>query len=199
MCDACLETEILPVPSRCYRCQKATRDFAVCTSCRRKSALRHVWVRTIYDTVSSKPLIAFKFERVRAAHIPLGKSLTETTPVIPTDTLVIGTPTATGRIRERGYDHVRLLVRQFAAPMKLTWVTPLVRTGQAHQFGSGRATRLKQLEKAFHVVQPEAVKGKNILLVDDVLTTGATLEALARVLKDAGAKKVDAVVFAQKV
>ena len=78
-------------------------------------------------------------------------------------------------------------------------VSPVIRVGQTHQFGATRHQRLEQLERAFLVTNPTDVKNKHILLVDDVLTTGATLETLARVLKSAGAKQVDAVVFAQKV
>jgi competence protein ComFC len=56
-----------------------------------------------------------------------------------------------------------------------------------------------QLNGAFKVTKPHEIKGKQILIVDDVLTTGATLETYARVLKKAGAKQVRATVFAQKV
>jgi predicted amidophosphoribosyltransferase len=53
------------------------------------------------------------------------------------------------------------------------------------------------LQGAFRVTRPKEVAGKHIILVDDVLTTGATLETAARVLKKAGAKQVDAIVFSQ--
>jgi ComF family protein len=178
---------------------EATRDFSVCSNCRRKTALRRVWVRTTYDDISSRLILAFKFERARQAYKPLATAMASTSPVFSQDTLLVGVPTSTSRIRERGYDHVGLLVKQCALLTGVMWRTPVVRTGQAHQFGSSRAERRKQLENAFHVISPDEVKGQNILLIDDVLTTGATLETLAKVLNDAGAKRVDALVFAQKV
>lgn len=199
MCRQCMEFEIPNVPSRCYRCQQATKEFATCPNCRRNTSLRHVWVRCLYEGPSSQLLLAFKFERVRAAYLPLAEALTGTMPLIAQDTVVMGVPTVTGRIRERGYDHVRLITRHFATTSKLIWATPVVRSGQVHQFGSSRLVRRKQLENSFHVVQAELIRGKKILLLDDVLTTGATLETLASVLKAAGAKQVDAVVFAQKL
>lgn len=199
LCDVCLELEILSVPSRCYKCQKATKEFSTCVNCFRKSKLGHVWVRTVYDDVTSKVVLKFKLERARAAYLPIGKAMAQLLPLLPEDVVLVGVPTATSRIRQRGYDHVKLLVREISARTGLTWARPVVRFGQMHQFGSTRAVRLEQLENAYKVVSPTDISGKRILLVDDVLTTGATLEMLANALKNAGAKQVDAVVFAQKM
>lgn len=199
LCVVCRQLELPPVPSRCYSCQQVTQDYAVCQTCRRNTALRHVWVKTIYDDTTSKVLMSFKFERARAAYRPIAMAMAETLPLLPPDTLLIAMPTATSHIRQRGYDHARLITRHLGSLGGYVWVSPVVRTGQAHQFGASRQERLEQLSSAFHVVDPETVRNKRVLIVDDVLTTGASLETLAKALKDAGAKQVDAVVFAQKV
>lgn len=133
VCSACMTLEIPDVPSRCYRCLQATKDFATCKSCRSSSKLSHVWVRSLYEGVSSQLVLAFKYERARTAYVPIAKALAETVPVLPSNTIVIGVPTATGRIRQRGYDHARLIVREFATATGLVWATPVVRSGQAHQ------------------------------------------------------------------
>lgn len=199
VCSACMTLEIAEVPSRCYRCLQATKDFATCKSCRSRSKLGHVWVRSLYEDVSSRLVLSFKYERARSAYVPIAKALAETIPLLPQNTIVIGVPTATSRIRQRGYDHTKLIVREFATATGLVWTAPVVRSGQAHQFGSSRQVRRRQLERTFRVVSPNEVKDKSILLVDDVVTTGATLETLAQVLKTAGAKRVDAITFAQKL
>jgi predicted amidophosphoribosyltransferase len=78
-------------------------------------------------------------------------------------------------------------------------MTLLARRGQSRQVGARRMQRTTQLVDAFHPIRPSLIQGAHILLVDDIVTTGASLEAAARVLKQAGAKRIDAVVFAQKI
>jgi predicted amidophosphoribosyltransferase len=87
----------------------------------------------------------------------------------------------------------KALARQMGVPYR----THLRRIGQAHQVGANRAERLRQLRGAFRLAHAEALRGKHIVLVDDVLTTGATLETAARALKRAGASRVSAIVFTQ--
>ena len=59
--------------------------------------------------------------------------------------------------------------------------------------------RRENVRKAFHVVSNEKIKGKKIVLIDDVMTTGATVHACAKVLKKAGAKQVTVLTFARVV
>ncbi|MBJ3774083.1 ComF family protein [Acuticoccus mangrovi] len=68
-----------------------------------------------------------------------------------------------------------------------------------HQVGLSRDQRANNLAKAFKVADPGAVKGRRILLVDDVLTTGATVDSLAVTLQAAGAQSVNVAVFARVV
>lgn len=199
LCALCAELELSPLPSRCYRCKQVTSDFSVCSSCRRQTVLRHVWVRTAYNDVSSQPLLAYKFERARAAYKPLATAMYGALPLLPEDTLIMSVPSSTGRIRERGYDHTKLIARELAQRTGLLQVWAVARTGQSHQFGASRSVRLKQLQGTFVVTDLKHVKSKKVLLVDDVITTGATLETLAKALKQAGASQVDALVFAQKI
>ncbi len=76
--------------------------------------------------------------------------------------------------------------------------TLLARIGQTRQVGANRTKRLSQLKDAFRVVRPYLVKGANIIIVDDVVTTGASLEEAAKKLKSAGAKSVSALAFCHK-
>ena len=62
-----------------------------------------------------------------------------------------------------------------------------------------REERRENVKDAFEARRPEELRGKTILLVDDVCTTGATLEACARALKEAGARRIGALTVARQV
>ncbi|HYH36181.1 MAG TPA: phosphoribosyltransferase family protein [Candidatus Saccharimonadales bacterium] len=109
--------------------------------------------------------------------------------------LIMPVPTATSRVRSRGYDQAGLLARELSRQARLPYVDGLIRSGHTHQVGASRERRQQQLRDAFRVRAPHKIRGKHILLVDDVVTTGATLEAAGRALQAAGAARVDAAVF----
>lgn len=198
LCLECQEAAILPVPSRCYRCQVATPDSRTCTKCRRTSRLKHLWVCTTYELVAKQLVHDFKFARKQTAAEPISRLMDQTLPFLPANTIVVHVPTATTRVRARGYDHAMLVARALARQRGLLHVAALARHGQARQVGATREQRLSQLSDAFWVARPEVVRGASVLLVDDLVTTGGSLEAAARCLREAGAKTVSAVVFAQK-
>ena len=118
---------------------------------------------------------------------------------IPEGTIVCPLPIAPSRIRERGFDHTMLLTKQIAKHTGLEYKALLGRKTNVRQLGSTRTERLEQMEQEFYAKNLEMIEGRNILLIDDVVTTGASLSEAASVLKKAGAKSVRAVVFAQKL
>ena len=105
------------------------------------------------------------------------------------------------RRRKRGYDQTLLLAR---AAGKLLGMQP-VRTLRKRNFvrpqsrTRGPGERQRNIRGKFRVRDPALVRGKRVLLIDDVLTTGATLSEASRVLLAAGAKSVDAAVLAAAV
>lgn len=198
LCDFCAETLLEPVPERCYRCLRLSRDSAVCQKCRRMSALRHVWVATDYNSTAKQLVHSFKYERARDAYRPIARHMQDHLPYLGAQYMVTHIPTATSRHRLRGYDQSQLVARAVARQLGLPYASLLERTGQSRQVGSTKMQRLAQARAMFYLSKPQKVAGKHILLIDDVLTTGASLEAAAKLLKNAGAKQVDAAVFAQK-
>lgn len=196
LCQECQERYVTPVPSRCYRCHALASDFRTCKSCRSSSRLYSVMVRTDYQGLAKELVHRLKFARAKAAVLPMADSLA---PLIakPAQVLLVPIPTASSRRRQRGYDQAELLAKELARRTGIPCSFVLSRRGQARQVGARRAERLDQLRDALYVRRAADLSETTIILVDDVVTTGATLEAAAHVLKVAGAKRVQAVVFAQ--
>lgn len=195
LCDACRNAELRLVPSRCYGCKKLTRDYAVCKSCRRHGPLKHVWPGCEYTALPRQLIHVYKFERAKAGYEPIARQMSEVVPLI--DAVVVPVPTATTRVRQRGYDHTALIAKRFAQARSLPYQNVLMRLGQQRQVGAERSVRLEQAA-SFFMIKPKLPMPERVLLIDDVLTTGATLQAAARCLKQAGVKEVNAATFAHK-
>lgn len=198
LCKRCARQSLQQLPPRCYRC-RATSDMSqTCQKCQRVSKLKHVWVGSDYQGVAEALVKRLKFNRTQTAAVIMAEHLVEALPTLNhKNYLVTHIPTATSRVRERGYDQAKLLARELAVRLDLEFATILARHGQARQVGAKREARLGQLRGSFEVIKPQVVSGRKIVLVDDVLTTGATMELAAAALKKAGVKQVDGVVFAQ--
>jgi ComF family protein len=122
---------------------------------------------------------------------------------------VIPVPLHPRRLRSRGFNQSALLVRQWPAmgpadgqEKRQPWMAAgLLRRHRATlpQTGLNKAQRADNLKSAFSIPDKAMLKGKRVLLVDDVLTTGATANACAFVLKQAGAVRVDVLTLARAV
>jgi len=105
--------------------------------------------------------------------------------------LITWPPLSKKRLRKRGYDQAQLLARRVGEVLDLPVVRTLVKADRPAQSGiEGEAERRANLLGAYTAAPPEAVRGKAVLLVDDVLTTGATLSECAKTLLLSGAKSV---------
>lgn len=197
LCSIC-ESRLSRAVERCYRCHKAAASGVTCSTCRRQSKLVSVRAVTTYGGMAKRLVWRLKFERARAAGDEVGRLIGARLQEWNVENVVIvPVPTATRRVRQRGYDQAVLIARAAASRSDLPYASLLLRLGQRRQVGGSRSQRLEQIKDAFRARDVMRVHGAHIILIDDVLTTGATLEAAAATLKAAGAKKVEAIVFAQ--
>lgn len=205
LCLTCQITACPPMTSRCYHCRQRVTDGvnqSLCSNCRPNSPLDNMWAGTFYDGVAKQLVYKLKFERLSSASRSMTAVIHRRLPDLPRDLIIVPVPTATKRVRQRGYDQARLLARQLAKLQHLRYQRLLGRLRQTRQVGAQRQQRLEQLQSVFYLYKqagPKRRLPRRVLLIDDILTTGASLESAARVLKQAGVQHVDAAVFAQKV
>lgn len=106
---------------------------------------------------------------------------------VPRDTfdVVVAVPVATPRLRQRGYNQAEVIARQVSKELRVPYRQALWRARTTQQVGKTRSERLAGVEGVFGT--RGNLRGKSVLLVDDVVTTGATLNACATALRVAGA------------
>ena len=114
--------------------------------------------------------------------------------------LFVPAPLHPRRLRERGFNQADLLARRVAAILAMSYepqALERIRYTNSQVKSHSRWERIENMAGAFHCARPELVTDRDIILVDDVCTTGATLDACARALKEAGARTVSAFVLAR--
>lgn len=188
---------LLPeVPARCYRCRRISKGFRTCQSCRKATALHSVYVVTDYEAVAAELIRYLKFDGAQAAALEVADLLIAGGGLAEGNyTCVVPVPTASRRARVRGFDQAKLIAKAVVRRSGLPYLDCLGRMGQTQQLGASRSQRRTQLETAFYLRKRPPAGGA--LLIDDVLTTGATLEAAARALRASGVRQISAAVFAQ--
>jgi ComF family protein len=187
---------LIPAPAACYNCGKPTKDARTCIACLPYSDLAAVRAATLYKAITKDLVWQLKFQGTQAAASEIAGQLARFVPRLP-EAIIVPVPTATSRVRQRGYDQANLIARELARKTGVAYSAALRRSGQHHQRGSNRDQRTNQLQDAYRVAKPSAIRDRHVILIDDVLTTGSTLEAAAKVAKAAGAKRVSGLVFAK--
>lgn len=196
LCSPCLS--LLPcLAERCYKCHKYSKDSLTCKACKRKTKLNRLRAVTYHDNVAKELVWKLKFENAKHASMAVAQALEPLFGQRGQDIIIVHVPTATSRARQRGYDQAQLIAKNVATKAGAPYVNALRRMGQHQQLGSTRQRRLSQMRDSFRVVDETILQESHVLLVDDVVTTGATIEAAAAVIKNSGAKSVEAIVFAQ--
>jgi ComF family protein len=195
LCQECQDS-ITPSPSICFACGKATRNFRPCPDCISRNKPGHTWIFTEYANKPKDLIRALKFDQRRQGAKEIALLMDESFPYFASEPVVTFVPTSSGRRRERGFDQAELIAKELAKIRGWHYQRCLTRQKNTRQLGANRQERLKQLKGVFRP-SGQTLTGRSILLVDDVCTTGATLEACTKELKKAGVAQIDAVVFAR--
>lgn len=139
-----------------------------------------------------------KFHRDFAAGRVLAQCMVDRLAVLARPEALVPIPLHRARLRQRGYDQALELAKPIARALQLPLLGHVLRRGKSTTAQSrlDAHARQRNLRGAFHVDQADALPA-HVVLVDDVMTTGATLHAAARILHLAGIQRVDAWVCAR--
>jgi ComF family protein len=202
VCDACVaefaqphprcRTCALPVPTGVSQCGACLQDPRPLDLCLAAVPYAFPWTKLIADfKFHEQPALAGFF-----AHLVKATPWVE--PALEAADMLLPMPLSSQRLRLRGYNQALVLARQLSAPKTRTDLLLRIADTPA-QHSLKRAERLTILNQAFAVdpLKVSSLKGARLLLIDDVMTTGASLYTAARVLKAAGAAHVTGLVIAR--
>lgn len=196
------------VPPLCAACGRACRPEAtLCTRCSRRLAssdplegsgapgLDRAWSSAPHESVARDLVAALKFRRL----LPVADLMADRIQWLAPGTLLSGTivpvPTAPLRSAIRGFDPAAEIAAALAKRTELPLSSCLARRGGGRQVGKRRSQRIGHPPR----IQAHGQVPRSVLLIDDVLTTGATLSSCARALRSAGAIRVAAITFTRRL
>jgi ComF family protein len=196
LCDNCKYNIVSEQKMVCIVCGRPTARTWLCNTCR--VPYQRAWIVGERSGVLQRLVGLYKFSRAKAAYRDIGDLLLAILPELPDNIVIVPVPTVSGHIRERGYDHMLLIAKYVEKKRNLKCQRLIGRKTDTKQRQSTAIQRAKQAKSAFEV-RGEVDDSKVYLLIDDVVTTGATIKYAAKSLRDAGAKYVWVAVVARQV
>jgi ComF family protein len=193
LCSTCVQQIELVRPPLCPVCGRSTSQPQRCPSCLRRP-LHIDGIRAVgyLEGNLQTAIHRFKYSNLRPLATPLGRLASDylTHHHLPVDT-VVPVPLHSRRLRERGYNQAALLAGEIGRTAGMKVVDDVLQRirGTAPQVGLNAAQRRKNVRGAFQCAN-SSLKGRKVLLVDDVCTTGATMESCSIALREAGASIV---------
>ena len=187
--------------SRCGLPLKAT-DIETCAVCLAKPPrLDRIRAAVAYGDISRSITIRLKYGRKVALARTMSRYMQPLLGDLPCDTVFVPVPLHRSRLWRRGFNQSAIVARELSRrtgygveidALKRVRATPPLK-------GLNMLQRRRTVAGAFRTNRQAELRGRNIVLVDDVLTTGSTANACARVLKRAGAARVDLVSWARVI
>ncbi|MCD4762259.1 ComF family protein [bacterium] len=202
LCEKCLKKIDYFREKTCLFCKTANKKGSPCSACREKTFINHIYIAGNYENKMLKnlirdykytfntdlklPLVLFLIQYINKYKIPIR------------DFKLVPIPLSKKRRRWRGFNQSYELSIQLIKELNLSKINNCLlrqkhKTPQAKLSEEERRENVKEIFK----ISNKSIVPKNILLIDDVATTGSTLNEAARVLKNAGAKHVSGLVIAK--
>lgn len=193
ICDNCLR-ELNFIINPCPTCgDQMENENTYCLNCKKRE---HTYFKRhrsvfIYDGTAKRLIISAKLGGKKYLSENMSEFLSSAykTNRFKCDAITF-VPSGVKRIKERGFNIAKLLAENLGKNLNLPVVDTMERLNESHQINKDYKSRQDNIKNAFKILNNVDVKNKTILIVDDVYTTGATMNECARILKLAGAKEI---------
>ena len=200
ICEEC-KSNIKFINKGCIKCGGSLiGDGDVCLECKRyERTFDRGYCVCDYDGKIAEKILKFKNHNGKYLSKPLSKMLLDKYKELNLDIdIIIPIPIHTNREKERGFNQSELIAEDIAKYTGKVDLNVVCRKKDTpHQVGLNRENRIENLDNAFELCDGSDVKGKDILLIDDIFTTGTTINECAKFLKKKGANKVYFLCFAR--
>jgi len=200
-------------PQRCFGC--GSENAVLCERCVQRVGrptlpeVSGIFAAADYnDGFAKRAIWLLKYRKIRAAAKPLAELLRARIVQRPSfaaalkrgSWIIVPVPLSKKRLRERGFNQSELIARNLSDRMSVKTISDVLyklKDTPSQVSIKDRKERLTNLTDSFAAKNIRLVKGKNVILIDDVTTTGATIKEARKTLRAAGAKKVIAMVVAR--
>jgi len=186
----------------CPSCKRQLPSLSDGCECEESDqALEAVFSLGVYDEETEALIENFKYRRKRRLGAFLSELLSEgllDSAKLPGADFIVAVPLHKRKLRERGFNQSKIIASQLSEKLGIPVLPDSVirKRNTRSQTGLSREERRKNVKDAFKLTGKVDLEGRRLLLVDDVLTTGATVSECARTLKSAGAERIWGVTLA---
>jgi ComF family protein len=198
-CDACDRRLVTLSQPLCVLCHRYVQPDGSGCSCESGDVFPGlVYAPGLFDPAWRALVHSLKYGCVRALARPLAQRLSVGLSALPPVEVIVPVPTDPRKRRERGFGHAELLAEHLAEFSQRTYLPQALGftrrvADQTRLSGDQRKANVKD---AFRATEQHSVRGKSVLIVDDVMTTGATITEAGGALREAGAAAVYGAVIA---
>lgn len=192
LCPDCIKTVKFNNIKTCPVCGRKTAQAEICTECKaRLPQFKKAVSPLVYDGGTIKLVAKFKNGGAYLKEY-FADLLAEKLSMLPRPDCIVCVPSTKKSVRRRGYDQIKLLAKSLSKRTGIPVIFGALEKAKDTpvQKGLTRDERKKNVKGVFKVLKAKEIKGKSVLILDDVLTTGATADEMCRVIKARGAAEV---------
>jgi competence protein ComFC len=196
ICESCFFDCFDETENCCFKCGSVAQLYETCQKCQPYTALDGLFVFGAFDETLKTLIHEYKYERKLAVARDIAPYFTEHLPYFDTSA-VSYVPSSHQHRRQRGYDQGEELARAYARLQHVKCYRMVERIGHDIQVGAKRRDRQVQAKKHFQHAKSTRSAHEVVLLFDDVVTTGSSMERCAALIKETGVQTVFGVAIAR--